>query len=125
MGYRLEVLPGEPIVVETWDADYDPSTDAPQAAREVIQLMEAADQPMAVIVDMRAKSLNVNEILLMARMSSGASAPSRHPRQRKRIIVTDSRFISMAAKGLDSDVFGHIKLDIVGSMEDALALARQ
>jgi hypothetical protein len=125
MGYKIEILPNEPIILETWDADYNPSIDASKAAQEIIQIMDAANGPMSVIVDMRAKTFNFNDILLMAKLSSGSSAPSHHPKQRKRVIVTDSRLISTAAKGLDSDIFGHIKLDIADNLEDALKLVRQ
>lgn len=125
MGYKIEVRPQESVIVETWDAHYDPQIDAPQAAKEIIQLMDAAARPMTVIVDMRAKSLTFNDILLMAKSASAKDAPSRHPLQRRRIIVTTSEIIAMAADGLDTAIFGHIVVDIAGSMEEALTMARE
>jgi hypothetical protein len=125
MGYKIEVRPEDSVIIETWDAAYDPKTDAPQAAKEIIQLMEAARRPTTVIVDMRAKALTFDDILLMAKSASSKDAPSHHPMQRRRIIVTTSDIISMAAEGLDNAVFGHIVVDIAGSVEEALEMARK
>lgn len=125
MGYKIEVLPGEPIVIETWDANYDPPTDAPKAAQEIIQVMEHLNKSVVVIVDMRAASLTFNDILLMAQTASGKSAPARHPLQHRRIIVTNDSIVSIAAQGLDSEVFGRITVDIATSMDQALEMARQ
>lgn len=125
MGYSIKMLPGEPIIVETWDADYNPQTDGRNAAQEIITLMDAMGEPVTVIVDMRAASLTFDDILLMAKSASSESAPSRHPNQRRRIIVTDNSVISTAAKGLDSEVFGHIAIDIATSMDEALTMARR
>jgi len=124
MGYTIEVRPDESVIIETWDAAYDPRTDAPQAAQEIIQLMEAARRPTTVIVDMRAKALSFDDILLMAKAASSKNAPSRHPMQRRRIIVTASDVVSMAAEGLDSAFFGHIVVDVASSLEEALEMAR-
>lgn len=125
MGYKIEVIPGEPIIVETWDRYYDPATDGPRAAREIIQVMETLNKPVVAIVDMRAAALSFDDILLLAQSASSKTAPARHPLQRRRIIVTTSEVVSMAAEGLDNAIFGHIVVDIATSMEEALEKARQ
>ncbi|MBI5960124.1 MAG: hypothetical protein HY866_15395 [Chloroflexi bacterium] len=125
MGYKVEALLDEPIIIETWDEHYNVMTDGLKASQDIIKLMDAASGPVTVIVDMRAAKLTFDDILLMAKAASSDKAPSRHPKQRRRIIVTDSHMISFAAQGLDSEVFGHIVVDIATSMEDALNMARQ
>lgn len=125
MGYHIKRIPDEPIIVETWDAHYDPETDAPQAAQDIIRVMETIKTPVVVIVDMRAARLTFDDILHMAQSASNEAAPARHPMQRRRIIVTDNEVISKSAEGLDSEIFGHIAVDIATTMDEALAMARQ
>lgn len=125
MGYKIELQPGEPIVWEIWDANYNPSVDAPQAAQEIIRIMDAATKPMSVIVDMREASLTFDDLLQMAKHASGENAPARHPNQRKRVIITNNDIISLVAKGMDHELFGNIKLDIVATTKEALAHARE
>jgi hypothetical protein len=125
MGYRIEKLRGEPIIIETWDANYDPAEEGPKASQEIIRMMDTINEPTVVIVDMRAMALTFNDILLMAQAASSRSAPAHHPLQRRRIIITDSSIVSLAAQGLDSELFGRIKVDIATSMDEALEIARQ
>lgn len=125
MGYKIELQPGEPIIWEIWDANYNPEVDAPKAAQDIIRLMDESPEPVAVIVDMREASLTFDDLLLLAKSSSGENAPARHPKQRKRVIVTTDNIISLVAKGMDHELFGHIKLDIVTTTRDALAHARE
>jgi hypothetical protein len=125
MGYKITKLPGEPILVETWDANFDVAKDGRRASQEIIEKMEELNQMVVVIVDMRAAKLSFDDILMMAQSASGKDAPARHPLQRRRIIVTDSSIVSLAAQGLDSEVFGHIAVDIATSMEEALDKARE
>lgn len=125
MGYKIEALPGESIIVETWDADFKAEIDGPRASQEMIRMMETLKKSVVVIVDMRAVDLTLDDIMNMAQAATSKTAPGRHPLQRRRIIVTDDTVVSMAAKGLDSAVFNHLVVDIATSMEDALKMARQ
>lgn len=125
MGYTIELLPDEPIIIETWQSDYNPETDSTKAAQEIISLMDQIGKPVTVIVDMRAKTLSFDDLVLLAKKASSEDAPAQHPNQRRRIIVTDSEAISLAAKGLNSEVFGHLAVELATSMEEALAAARK
>lgn len=125
MGYKIEVRPDDLLVIETWDENYNPQVDGPRAAQEIIQIMDTFTKPVAVIVDMRAANLTFDDILLLASMASSKNAPARHLMQRRRIIVTDSSVVSLAAEGLDSEVFGHIAVDIATSMEQAFEMAQE
>lgn len=125
MGYKIETVPHEPIIIETWGKDYNPKVDGPNAAQEMNRLMDASREPVTVIVDMRAANMTLEDIIFMAKVASSENAPAHHPKQRRRIIVTDSSLISLAAKGMDSEVFGNIAMDITTSMDEALDLARQ
>ncbi len=125
MGYKIESFPKEKLIVETWGADYSPAVDGPQAARDIIKAMDALNEPVTVIVDMRAAQLSFNDILTLSQVAADKNAPARHPLQRRRIIVTDSNIVSMAAQGLDHEVFGHIMVDIATSMEEAWKMAQQ
>jgi uncharacterized protein (DUF433 family) len=87
--------------------------------------MDASPDPVSVIVDMREANLTFDDLLQLAKSSSSENAPARHPKQRKRVIITTNDIIAMVAKGMDHELFGHITLDIVTTAKEALAHARE
>jgi hypothetical protein len=123
MSYSIKTLPNERIIWETWAADFDPLTEADQATRQELKILNASSQPMVVVVDLRALSLNWDEILYLANHGVPEEL-NHHPQLQRIIIVTSSEAVSMSAQGMDSAPFGYIKLDVVASPEDALTRAR-
>lgn len=124
MSYKLEVHPGESIIWETWNADFDPEADTPAITREQLKMLNAARGPMVVITDTRAVTLTFDDILYLA-SNAVPEELNHHPRLSRIILVTTSEIVAKSAEGLDNEVFGYVKLDIVASREEALACARQ
>lgn len=124
MSYKLEVHPGEPIIWETWNADFDPETDTPAITRAQLKMLNASQTPMVVITDTRAVTLTFDDILYLA-SNAVPEELNHHPRLRRIILVTTSEIVAKSAEGLNNEAFGYVKLDIVASREEALARARQ
>ena len=47
-----------------------------------------------------------------------------HPHVKELIIVTQAKMEELAAKGLNSDIFGNVPISVFETMEDAVAYAR-
>lgn len=124
MSYSVKVLSGESIFWETWGSDFDPETDLELVTREDLKILDASNGPMVGIVDIRSVALTVNDILFLANHGLPEELSS-HPKLRRIILISTDEIVNVAAKGMDSEVFGFVKMDIMSSDDEALALARQ
>jgi hypothetical protein len=124
MSYTIQVYPDKSIIWQTLGAEYDFATDVGAAIHEELQILNAASKPMVIVIDMRSLQLDWNGILFLA--SHGVPEEiNNHPRLCKIILISTDEVVAESAKGLDSQPFGFVKLDIVASPEDALTQARK
>ncbi|HEX3052635.1 MAG TPA: hypothetical protein VHP83_18390 [Aggregatilineaceae bacterium] len=125
MSYTIEVLVNESIIWQVLGADYDFEVDVASALREEMKILNATPKPMVIVIDILAfQDLDIDGILYFA----GHGFPpevANHPQMRGIIIISTSAVVAAAAKGMDSNVFGFVKLDIVTSPEAAQTRARQ
>lgn len=125
MNYKIEIKPDAPIIWITWNANYDVRVDTPQSTRDQVKILDDTAQPMVVVIDVRPVHLDWDAIL----HSSNRGMPvevGNHPNFRGPyiIITTDEAQIAVA-KNLDNETFGHFKLDLVATPEEALERAYQ
>jgi hypothetical protein len=124
MSYTIAIRPNESIIWETWEADFDAEIDAEAATREELRILNAASRPIVLVVDMRLVQLDWNAILYIA--SHGIPEElNNHPQLRRIVIITTDEVIADSARGLDNEVFGFVKVDIVTSPQEALTRARK
>jgi hypothetical protein len=123
--YTVEVLPDDAIILEVWGKDFEVSRHGAQFLSDLIALLDTANAPMANIVDMRQTSLGVDDVILGANLGTRLTGFSKHPRLRKSIFVTNSRIVALAARGLNSPIFGNAKVFVAATVEEAMAMARQ
>ncbi len=125
MSYRLDVLPNEPIFLLTLEKDYDMGKEAMTVIGDLKSLLDAANAPMTFILDVRAASMGLDDIVFGANAGTRMTGIFKHPKVLKTIVVTGSRLIELAARGMNSPIFGHVKMDISKTLEEAMARARQ
>jgi hypothetical protein len=125
MSYTIEKLPGDPIIVATTGEDFSISTEIDPLNVDLLKLLDAATEPIYYIVDVRTISISVSDAIYAATaVARTENAPFRHPNMKHVIIVTESNLAKLSAKGLDSDVFGHLKVTVVESPDEAFAYVR-
>ncbi len=127
MSFKIEMLPDEPIVVITLGEDFNVEADTPAISRQYIELVEAASQPVYLIIDFRParKALSVASIIAGANLSAKGEVPFfNHPLNKEVIWVATSEVMKMAAKGLNTDIFGKLKVSVFETLEEALSYAR-
>jgi hypothetical protein len=136
MSYSSHQLSGEPILLVTLYADFDLATEAAGIEAERIALLEAAQEPLHVILDVSQVELSLDDIIKASNMLvRGASlAPSSeqngyslfsHANLRQFIVVSNNRMVHMAAKGMNHPVFGSQNVAAFTSVEEALAHCRR
>ncbi len=123
--YTVDLLPGEPIILEVIGKDFQADKHIMGLIGEVNRRLDDASGPMAYIIDVREASLGLDDIIAAANAGTRMTGLMKHPRLRKTIVVTGSRLIELAARGVNSPVFGHIKMEVSKTLEEALEMARQ
>ena len=125
MPSTIEKLPNEPIVILTLSEDYDWATEAAADDHEISALFDSLDQPVYYIMDTSAFNPDLSTIIQSTNQAARGEAPIfRHPNICGVIMVTQSDLKRLAAKGMDSDAFGHLDIKVFGTLEEALAHVR-
>ncbi len=123
--YTVDLVPDEPIILEVIGEDYQTTNHMMSSIGEIIQLLDAARDPLILIMDLRQVSMGLDDIIAGANAATRMSGMFKHPKLRKSIIVSSSRMLELAARGLNSPIFGHVKVEVSKTLEEALARARQ
>jgi hypothetical protein len=124
--YQIEKLPGEPILVCTLSDAWSVSNELSATIDQLIEHLDAADEPLYYINDVSSgMKVDLKDVILAANQAArGSNAVFHHPNFREVLLVTDSRLIDLAARGLDSEIFGNVPVSVFGTFEEALAYAR-
>ena len=135
MSYTVKKLDHEPIIHYKLGADYSIVAESAAAEAEVIALVAAQVEPVYVIFDFSQVKLGLEDVVQGSNMLVSGVGAKRHagektqgifdqPNMRQMIMVTDSRLIQMAAKGMNSPIFGNQNIVVCATPEEALAYAR-
>jgi hypothetical protein len=123
--YKIEKLPGEPILVCTLFETWSVVSDMLATIDQLMEHLDAADEPLYYIARVSGLKLNLQDVILIANQAArGGSAMLHHPSLMEFLVVTDARLIDLAARGLDSEIFGNVPVSVFGTLEEALEYAR-
>ncbi len=125
MSYTYEKLPGEAILILSYSSDYRARTDGVASIEEGTKLLEAEEQPVFLIIDFSRATIGLDDVIAGATIGTRQTGFATHPKIRETLLVTQSRMLSLAARGLDSVTFGHVKIKTFDSRDAAIAYARK
>jgi hypothetical protein len=122
--FTVERLPDEPIIY-SWVSESWTTDELSSYVEEVIALLDAVGGPVIYISDAREANLNVQDIIIGAStIARGTNTLLHHPNLKECVQVSASKLLQLAAKGMDSDIFGNVKVKICETYDEALAYAR-
>ena len=135
MSYSVEKLEGVPVVHYKLGEDYDIVRDSTPAQSAVAEAVEAQAEPVYVIFDFTEVNLGLDDVIQGANMLvSGVDrvqpdAPEAvpifdQPNTIQVIMVTSSKLIRLAARGMNSPVFGNQDVHLSHTLEEALEYVR-
>jgi hypothetical protein len=124
MTTQLEKLPGEPIIVSTV-VDYEFEIDGVKGAEATKAILEQQPEPVIFITNALDAHMGFEDIVKGVNLSIREFDLAHHPKVRETILVTADDIINLAAKGLESPIFGQTKLKVFKTLDDALAYARK
>ena len=121
-GYIVERLPNEPIVLASYQPDWDTHRDTDPALEAVEKLLSAAHSPLFYIVDMTIEPhFNLDDLMFVTqRLFRGQHPIFLHPNLREHLLVTHNpimrRAVTMMPQGVKTQAFD--------TVEEALAYVR-
>jgi hypothetical protein len=123
--FKVEKLPGEPIMVSTLFETWSVANDISATVDQLVAHLDAADEPLYYISRFSGLKLNLQDLIVASNQAArGSSALLHHPNLRELLLVTDFKLFELAAKGLDSEVFGNVPVSVFKTPEEALEYAR-
>jgi hypothetical protein len=124
--HQIEKLPGEPILVSTMPEARNVTDDLLTTIDQIMEHLDAADEPLYYIANFsRGMKLSLQDVIRAANQAArGSNTMLHHPNLREFLVVTDTRIIDLAARGLDSEIFGNVPVSVFQTLEEALEYAR-
>lgn len=126
MTIDVKRLEGEAIIVVTWPGDLEPDQQK-IASAEVDRLIGEDETGVVRIDDMSSINFNFSTVVMgMAEARSKKPGYPRDPRL-KNIIVgnKDNAFMSLITKAAGQDQYGHLRIPLYFSLEEALEAIRR
>lgn len=123
--FILEQRPDDDAVLLTLHADYEATRDLAESNPQVYAMLEAAEQPVYYVIDTSQTAFSLEDIIQAASVTSrGSMSTFHHPNVREVIVVTNNQTMQLGIKGLDSEVFGFVKVRVVETLDEAFAYIR-
>lgn len=125
MSIKIEKLPNEPIIVEHVDTEFSFKTEANESIQIALSALDQQSEPVFYIIDATDAKMSLDDIIASASLVTKQFALFKHKNIRETLLVTQSHFTALAAKGLNSPIFGHVNLRVFKTLEEALSHARE
>lgn len=123
--YRIEKLPSEPIVVTHLGADYSMASHTEEINSRIMKFMDASAEGLFLIFDATEASFSFDEVITSASQGTRSTTPIlRHPNMRQLVVISHSSLVRLAAKGLNSPIFGRVNVKVCDTLDEALAHCR-
>ncbi|NDJ78997.1 MAG: hypothetical protein GYB65_22325 [Chloroflexi bacterium] len=119
--FRIEEIPGEPIVIVTEGESFSPDTDGEAMLQELEDLFETNPELLYIIVDSRLPRYDYRDVV------HGVNKVVPYLQRigmEKLVLVGADDMKRLIAEGLTTDAFGNLPASFAASMDDALALVR-
>lgn len=124
MANKVELLLDDPVLLVTIEGGFSLEGFFNIMTR-VRQVLDSQPTPVFHITDFREAAIPLDEMMVGAsQVARGDVGLFNHPMIRENIFVTTSEYLTHVAAGLDSDPFGHTKIKIFSSLDEALSYVR-
>jgi hypothetical protein len=125
MPHKIEKHPTLPVVIRRYDSNLDVSQVDPEIQDEDSMVINALSQKVYYLLDVRDLHLGLDELMKAGNMASRKEGNLSNPNIIETLIVVPNRLLEMAAQGLRTASFGHLRVRPFRSMEEALAYVEQ
>jgi hypothetical protein len=124
--YTIEQIPQEPIYVTIMTADYSVTHDQVHSTADGRAILEAVDEPVYWVVDVTQISISLDDIIASSNRGARGEEPLwHHPMIKEFIFVSPNMLVKLAAKGLNSEIFGNLNITVCDTLEQAIEECRE
>jgi hypothetical protein len=123
---EVKRLPGLPVLLRAVGPDYR-STDQTHILfyEEDAASLDAESAPIYYILDIQQMTMGINDVLQSAQNTPAQLRLLKHPKIIETLVITKSRLIELAARGMNSPLFGSVTMKTFSNPEAALDYVRQ
>lgn len=126
MPFKIDVLPDSPIVIHTHEPSPDMVTEIPEAMRTLAELLSAQPRPVYLVLDLTGVTMTLDDLMKTSSDATrGPGALLHHPNVAETLFVLTNSFMKLGTMGLTSEAFGHAKVRVFDTLEQALAYAQE
>jgi hypothetical protein len=125
MAHRSEKHPTLPIVMRTYDSTFALQAADSETVREDEKLINAQPKPTYYLADLREVTMSFEEIMKASNMAASQSKTYTNPNVIESLVIVPNRILEMVVKGLNSPVYGNLKIRAFRTPEEAIAYVEQ
>lgn len=125
MTFKVEKYEGEPVVVCTMSAQFNPNTDYGPFWGQLGALIEGMEGPIYRITVLEASEISFSDMTmaLAAEAKSGMPGSGSDARIRM-VLVSKAVMAQMAVESIKQEQYGALDTPLFGTLEEALAYVR-
>lgn len=121
MPFQFELCTDRPALVNHYGSHLDPG-DIMAMAEELSGWLARLDHRVYYINNVGSTRLSLGDIMEGAQLAGRGAMPLlHHPKIIESLVVTTDAAVSMAARSINSSIFGYLKLKIFTTLDQALA----
>lgn len=125
MSFSVVKYPNEPIIVQTFNPDYDLQNEIALSNAASREALDTSPETGVYLIDVFNFDITFEQIVQGANIVARGERPLwHHPKLKQVILVTSDGLLRMAAEGMSASVFGGLVVPVFETLEEALAHAR-
>ena len=125
MSFTIVKYPNEPIIVQTFNEDYDYETEMPVSNPAIYSALDSVSEENVYLIDVFNFDVMLDDIIRGAStVARGEKSLWHHPKLKQVILVTRDETLRMAAAGMSAKTFGALQIPVFETLEEALVYAR-
>lgn len=124
MPFSVTRVDDKPIVMYVIDPNHNIATDGERDIQALFDLLEGQANPVFLIMDIRNYKLTLDDMIVGANHAARQFKIFKHPKVIESILISENQMAALASRGLNTPVFGNVKIKVVKTMDDAYAYIR-
>lgn len=125
MPHHIEKHPTLPLIIRRYDSSLNLSQVDPEVIEQGIQLINSQSEKVYYLIDVRELRVGLDDLLKAGSMASNKEGTLSNPNIIETLIVVPNRLMELAAQGLRTATFGHLRVRAFRTMEEAEAYVQQ
>jgi hypothetical protein len=121
MSYTIDFREDLATIVTDLSDDFDVYQELPEFCHKIYDILEQSPHPLRYISKTDAQVTSVDDIVAAINMLVRGDYPvASHENFMELILVTGNRLAELAVKGMDSEAFGNVHVEVFATMQDAI-----